>query len=278
MLNWINQVSVDLAVLVGCDLHLEWMLPWWHEHYSNHNKLPLYFADFGMSQVAKDWCLARGSVLDLVANSNRKSWFKKPLAILKTPAIKIIWTDIDCEIRGDLSPLFDYATPLGLTLDPHNKIAKRVGGPVVATGVVAVEHGCPIVCKWAKSCMKSPLRGDQEVLNNILGEYPVNIMPPEYQWLRLDGNNTGALIMHWTGPVGKNTIRRLSKINGCKHTQSEFVHPRPTRKLKIKSVNNVLGVRAKSTYKAKLLGSDKSKSVKPIKVVNGRVRIKRIKP
>lgn len=207
---WITTPSAHQGVVTGCDISFEWMLEWWYRNYSRHNKYPICFADFGMSRRQAAWCAERGTVLDLRFPS-RHTWFKKPFAILSCPFERIVWMDIDCEVRKDIGQIFEYAgRGIAVTLDPHNHWVKS--DQVIASGVVGVSWGNETMVDWAKACLHTPLRGDQEVLNSITDNRRGEriIMPPEYQWLRLDGDNRNAYIMHWTGSKGKEVIKRHS--------------------------------------------------------------------
>ena len=203
--------NAEYGVVTGCDANHEWMLPWWYAHFRRFNQHPVCFVDLGMSTDMARWCEVKGSYADLRAVPAKRQWFKKPLAILACPFKKVLWIDLDCEIRGAIDPLFDYIVDdkLALTLDPHNPWVKTKD--CVASGIVGADYGNKLVLLWARGCMtRNKLRGDQEVLNEILqGKRDrVSIMPPEYQWLRIDGDNVDALIMHWTGTKGKDYIAR----------------------------------------------------------------------
>ncbi len=203
-------MSGDCGVVTGCDAKYEWMLPWWLDHYNKHNSYPVYFANFGMSSDAVEWCQKHGHVVDLSFSCPRKkNWFKKPLAILSCPFKRTFWIDLDCEIRGDITPMFGYVGKgITVTLDPHNPWVKTK--PVIASGVVGVKHSHPLILKWGVKCMAGArVRGDQEVLNEIMHTRrdQITIMPPEYQWLRIDGDSPKAVIMHWTGAKGSDHIR-----------------------------------------------------------------------
>lgn len=196
------------GVVVGCDVKQEWMLEWWWKHYSKYNDYPVTFANFGMSNKKIDWCSSRGVVIDLSFNIN-KTWFKKPLAILNTLYNRCIWIDLDCEIRDDISKLFEHAeSGIGVTIDPHTAVCKNENP--VASGVIVVKHGNPVIVEWAKKCLHlNGYIGDQDVFNDIIKDNRelLSIMPPEYQWLRLDGDKPNVIMMHWTGPRGKDKIR-----------------------------------------------------------------------
>lgn len=211
----------DKCIVVGVDDNHEWMLKWWYFHYNKHNNYPIVFADFGMSRFARQWCAKHGTIVD-ITDTIRRNWFKKPSAILNCPYNYIIWMDIDCEIRGNIGPLFNYADDgIGVTVDPHNPHVKS--DSPVASGIIVTKYGEPLIEEWAYQCIhdKTKKRGDQEIFNILVADKydKLAIMPPEYQWLRVDGDNKDALIMHWTGTKGKAMIRRRirtmpSAING----------------------------------------------------------------
>ena len=209
---WTGPFNGEQGVVTGCDSAHEWMLPWWFDHYSKRNKYPVTFANFGMSPSMAAWCKERGHLLDLTFYC-KKNWFKKPLAVLMAGYQNVIWLDSDCEIRADLAPLFEFAKEgFGVTLDPHNPWCKKNGcKKVVASGIIATHIGHELAVEWAEKCLIShKFRGDQEVLNEMIKTQPqrVDIMPPEYQWLRIDGDKDGVLVMHWTGSRGKQHIRK----------------------------------------------------------------------
>lgn len=201
------------GVLTGCDSAQEWMLPWWWANYSRHNAWPVAFADFGMSGEARAWCAERGTVLSVQA-LRLAVWFRKPLAMLASPFRWSLWLDLDCEVRGELGEAFAYADQgLAVTADPYRRLpVERDDGPVLAAGVVGVRHGDPVVQLWVLQMLRelSRIRDDQVALNLIrrVAREPIVLMPRRFQWLRLDGDsNPEALVMHWTGPAGKEHIR-----------------------------------------------------------------------
>ena len=194
------------GIVVGADAQYEWMLPWWIKHYSKHNEYPICFADFGMTSLVRKFCAINGILIDLTYKAS-KNWFKKPAAMLACGFGRMIWVDLDCEVRGSLAPILEYASRgLAITLDPYNRWCKNQG--VIASGVVGATKDNDLLKLWADKCLSTKLRGDQEVLNSITNatDPRVVVMPREYQWLRLDGDNKNAIIMHWTGPIGKKHI------------------------------------------------------------------------
>src|SRR5690349_19670492 len=134
---WQRVPKAEKGIIVGCDLHQEWLLEWWWELYRAKNTFPVAFADFGMSEHAKNWCASHGELIivdidtSFVKSSNenfftrggrtealygssfeasRHSWFKKPFACLLSPYEITIWIDLDCEVLTKLDDLFTSCT------------------------------------------------------------------------------------------------------------------------------------------------------------------------
>lgn len=212
------------GIVVGSDHTQEWILPWWWKRYTQFNSLPVVFFDFGMSEAAKNWCRERGQVIPIpliaepcpqsdVSKKNRdkwigdyderiwiarKCWFQKPRALLHSPFKTSIWVDLDCEILGDLSPLFGYS-PLAAALD---------GREGVNTGVLVFQQGHPLLQKWATFSTDNThqFAGDQDALNELLQNETIKIIPQTYNWRAALGHNPDARIVHWQGSFGKEMI------------------------------------------------------------------------
>jgi|GEM_PF-1740590 len=202
----------ERGVITGCDAKMEWMLDWWWEHYQAHNDHPVAFADFGMSKERVEWCKARGSVYAIT--EKMPTWFKKPIAMLRSPFETTAWIDLDCEVRKDVGPLFNFAQRgLAVTEDNWTPFI-RADQPKLATGVVAAKRFDPIVSEWSEHALSGNYRGDQESLCAFAGPRlragQICIMPYEYQALRMAGPAKDATIYHWTGPVGHDHIKSLS--------------------------------------------------------------------
>ena len=207
----------NICVMTGCDSNLEWALTWWYICFRESNPdIKIVFANFGMSEKAINWCKERGEIID-VGGDFTKNWFKKPLAIYASPYKSTIWIDIDCEVRKDIRNIFQFAkNGFATTVDVHAHFIK-IHKPL-ASGVIGVEKGNKILQEWVDLTNSSykNYRGDQEILNTITAKYKkgtmydkdIIIMPIVYQWLRLQGDNKGAIIMHWTGDVGKQKIKQ----------------------------------------------------------------------
>lgn len=210
-LQWIDGISHDVGIITGCDAKHEWLLPWWYANVSQYNKLPITFANFGLSSHGMDWCKTRGSIVNLTFKA-RRNWFKKPVAILNASYKNIIWLDTDCEVLADLTPLIEYSNKVGLVADPYNPHIRSKWS--LQTGAVVCSHNNKLILDWATECIHGGhrQRGDQEVLNNIvinddIYTNDIEIMPPNYHRLRLDKDHSDALMIHWTGSMGKAIIR-----------------------------------------------------------------------
>jgi hypothetical protein len=230
------------GVIVGCDESQEWLLNWWWKNYVEENSLPVAFADFGMSDSAKEWCKERGTLVPLsfkglqVATrdqvdpslrtewekalspfwGSRQAWFKKPFALLNTPFPRSIWLDLDCEVLGPLEPIFKF-------IDPKSKmglVRARHEAPIVYnSGVIVFENDSPLLTLWAESalCQNDQFLSDQDALSQIIldGGYEVGEVPEIYNWLMCRGVHIGAVICHWAAQWGKAYIRQHGGIRDC---------------------------------------------------------------
>lgn len=234
----IEGLREEQGIVVGSDLTQEWLLPWWWENYRHHNQYPVSFVNFGLSEEKKKWCQERGELIPLYVPDifvkekedvkpslikewetifgnrfwdSRKAWFKKPLACLCSPYRQSIWIDLDCEIRGSLKPLFDFAKhPSGIALTKE-----RTDEPApIATynsGVIVFRRGLPLIEEWADASFErnEAFRGDQELLSQMIAERGLSIgqLPSVYNWSRNYGEKAEALIYHWHGAFGRSVIR-----------------------------------------------------------------------
>jgi hypothetical protein len=232
------------GIVVGADISQEWLLPWWWKNYRKHNSNPVAFVDFGMSFEKKDWCRERGELIplrifdDFVTEradvepeaiqywegdlgkafwSFRSAWFKKPLACLQSPFRRSIWIDLDCEIRGSLLKLFDYAdTPQGLGMvRDFGSILSDLNYTIYNSGVISFRRNHPLISDWARNCMERncDFKGDQEVFSYLIAEKKIDIsqVDQRYNWSRLQEETGEEIILHWHGIHGKNVIQ--SQIN-----------------------------------------------------------------
>lgn len=212
----VSPMTLSNAFLIGCDENQEWMLSWFLKNYKKHNKTPLIFADFGLTDTGR--AIARGNadhILDFSAEKG-KGWFLKPKCMWYSPAKKTVWLDLDCEIRGDLSPIFDLLRPDMLNMVEDVPWSNRRGEVWHNSGVVGFVDKPIILKHWMNQVEKTPQVGDQEVLHSLLTPITklkyINDLPRKYNTLRIDFIDDTAVenpaVIHWTGQKGKDEIRR----------------------------------------------------------------------
>ncbi|MBX7066113.1 MAG: hypothetical protein K1X28_02670 [Parachlamydiales bacterium] len=226
------------GVLVGTDITQEWLLPWWWSNYQKHNSMPVAFIDFGMSSEKKDWCKARGELIplrlinDFVKEKkdtlpkaaqileqhfgkdfwdSRPILFKKPFACLKTPFLRTIWVDIDCEVRGSIQPLFAYADGeigIGLVKD---RLQPHTSYPIYNSGVFVFRRKSWAISQWARACVESNdlFPTDDHVLAHLIANKKVAVseMPSQYNWFYSYKEPASPVVIHWLGKSGKNLLR-----------------------------------------------------------------------
>ena len=208
----------DAGVLVGADQGVEDLLPTWWGHYRKHNRLPVAFADFGMSDRMVAWCAKRGRVFS-VRDVPVDGWWLKPFALLRSPFMRTLWVDVDCEVRGRVGPLLRQTATEGFVVGRDrcypDKWADAIpnDGWMPNTGVVGAVRGHPLVEDWAAACLSGPASGhrsDQEALAPLMVAHNVAEIPADAHRLRLEGDGP-CTIMHWTGAAGKRHLRGIDK-------------------------------------------------------------------
>tara|TARA_Y100000385_G_C12953677_1_gene576619 strand:+ start:182 stop:832 length:651 start_codon:yes stop_codon:yes gene_type:complete len=212
-----SEVNLNKAVLVGSDANTEWMLPWFVENFKKYNDTHLSIVDFGMTEEAQKWCETNVDSLGDMRVETPHAWFLKPFAMANSPFKKTIWLDIDCEILGDVSPIFSKIVPDKLSMVVDRPWSKRFNTTMYNSGVVAFEGRPKILELWCERIKSKPGRGDQETLHEMLDplQQMMHINEIENKWnvLRLQHiegpkvNDT--VINHWTGMKGKEHIRSL---------------------------------------------------------------------
>ncbi|MGB7978092.1 MAG: hypothetical protein WCF19_02900 [Chlamydiales bacterium] len=236
---------MDRGVLVASDEGQEWLLPWWWGNYCEHNTLPVAFADFGMSEGGRAWCKARGELVEVAFGGlrvakrgeiepavvaewenclspfwgSRGAWFKKPFALLQSPFAETIWTDLDCEILGNLEGMYRY-------IDAESKMGLvRVRDPesegdfvLYNSGVIAFGRESKLLKRWSEAALfrNDQFLSDQDALSQIIFEEKCSVgeAPEIYNWLMCRGVRLGAVVLHWAAMWGKEYIR---KYGGLKH-------------------------------------------------------------
>jgi hypothetical protein len=211
-------------IVTGCDDNTAWQLPWFLRNLFKYNPNAwVLVADFGLSPQWINWLSDKGIQTFKIIDS--QGWFKKPEAMIKATAYadkdadKVCWLDTDCEVRGDISSIFNHTIPNKLSIVKDRPWTNRRPelGDWYNTGVVVFE-GCPdILIEWKKMCEYGG-EGDQTTLhemfngNDILKMKHIEPLAHTYNTLRLDIldgiADTNPLIMHWTGPKGNQEILR----------------------------------------------------------------------
>ena len=205
----------EKVFITGCDSKTEWMLPWFAKnYYTIGNSVPLVFANFGTKNDYKD--LFDG-VIDMTKTS-QQGWFNKVNSLVEINAHKCIWLDTDCEVKGNLTEMFDLLEERKLNMVVDRPWKKRKGGIQYNTGVVGIIDKPPLLEKWLYEIRSKPLRGDQETLMNIIQDpldelVHVAELHNKYNYLRLQFEHDNekipndVKIIHWTGKIGKERIR-----------------------------------------------------------------------
>ena len=204
-------------IITGVDHSHEDLLEWWLKNvYKHHNyNVEVGVMDFGMSPALRgrleDNYPATFSRPFNGTKARKIGWFYKVQAVMDCPSKSVCWLDVDCEILTDISDVYNLVPPgmIGLTRD-------IVRGNWWATGVIVVNDRPSLLETWDKRLNAGDgIRGDQEALYELIGKNPheqIQELPQDYQWLRIQlvrgQDNPNKKIVHWTGPHGKEIIRK----------------------------------------------------------------------
>ena len=223
--------------VTGCDVHTEWMLKWFITNYRQHNDTPIVFCDFGVSKSMLTWINEVFDAVipytefrnDLESMREYRRWFLKPSAMLRVKSHKAVWLDTDCEVLGDISDIFDLLVEDRINIVQDLPWSSRRREIWHNTGVFGIINKPDALYKWVIECrrtmtpftMNSVPIGDQDALHALCTQNPIvrmsyiHDLPNVYNWLRiqlLDGqDDPNKLIMHWTGPKGKDIIKEKIK-------------------------------------------------------------------
>ena len=233
-----------MGIVIGSDSHQEWLLPWWWDNYSLHNAYPVAIFDFGMSREALAWCREKWQVLSLPSQiplrplsphiskhyKNRPEldhfravWFKKPLALLHSPFPLSLWVDLDCEVKGNLSPLFSalqFGADISLVEEPGYTQEKSRELQFILPdeityncGIIAFKKNVPILHQWIDLATKdnSDFLADQDALSRAiyLNRPRLFTLPSIYNWKLSQGHNEEALILHYAGSAKSSLIHKM---------------------------------------------------------------------
>jgi hypothetical protein len=228
---------MEWGVVVAADRGAEWLVPWWWECYRKHHRQDVAFVDFGMSEEARSWCAQRGLLIPFAGESDfvkpkelvgkkeqqkweaiygpkvwqaRRSWFKKPLAMLQSPFERSVWMDLDCEVCRPIDAIFEGidAGALGAV-----RVAKRAH---YNSGVIVYDKKAPLLKAWAEACLKKhgSCIGDETLLSHLIrkNQYPFKELGREFNWMMGWGYQPDLVIAHWAASWGKLCIETLGGI------------------------------------------------------------------
>jgi hypothetical protein len=192
------------AFITGYDSNTLWMFDWMQKNLKEHTDIPLISYDFDKFKAPIN---------------NSKNWFKKPFAMIEASksARQICWIDLDCHVLGEVDGIFDYIEPNKLAMAEDKPWSTRRGETWHNSGVVAFEHRPNILDEWCAAISMNQTVGDQEVLHELLKPglrklIHISELPRKYNTLRLDRLDKTmpkkVSIMHWTGPKGKEQIKK----------------------------------------------------------------------
>ncbi|WP_194848520.1 hypothetical protein [Candidatus Neptunochlamydia vexilliferae] len=222
------------GVIIAADENQEWMLKWWWENYSKENAFPVTFFDLGMSKSARLWCGSKGDVIPFAFPDGwikpreaitsdeieewekkyqgdlwegRTQWFCKPYVLLRSPYVRTVWMDLDCEVRSSIAELFDYCNEgdgfsiLKLSLENLD---------LFSAGVVVSKRLSPVTKKWAENIYHENHKhfGDENVLIETLNKEKFKITPYPliYNWPTIIPQSCKTVIRHHIGGYGKTKI------------------------------------------------------------------------
>ncbi len=229
--SWRTEGLVDQdGVIMATDRYRQFLLPFWWENFKKFNDYPVTIVDLGMSEAARQWCQERGEVIklslpqylfnkrQLMSNRYfiqqvRRAWFQKPFAMLLSPYRRTLWLDMDCQVNGNLAPIFSYAENASQMALCYSIPKKPEDEIEYNSGVIAYLHGCPLIQEWARAIVEveGDFKGDQNVLTKVIVEQksPVTILPDLYNWrMKPWGFNEKALIIHWIDDTKKTLFEK----------------------------------------------------------------------
>jgi hypothetical protein len=213
-------IVMSKSFVTATNKRLEDLLPWWYDNMRRLNPtISITIADIGMSPTMCEWARQKADTfIQYDETVSIDGWFMKPSIILDTPYTDVCWVDLDCEVLKPCEDIFEYGCDNKLALTKDLWKRRDPNWPEWATGVIVVKGKPAILKEWTKFSLERIDRGDQNalerVLNTPLYSYAdITEMPQEYQWLRMelkDGiDSPHKKIMHWSGPTGKDHIRKL---------------------------------------------------------------------
>lgn len=241
-----TEIIAEKGVICGVDCSQFWLLAFFLDRYFFFNNFPITIFDFGLNSWQKSWIESRYSLrtIDCIDGfikdesevdtekqmlweknhglefwSYREKWFKKPFACLKSPYQKTLWLDVDCEVLGSISGLFDClegVCDLAIAEDP-----KQSEQPyrIFNSGVIAFKKNSKVISLWAERSLvlNDCFRGDQDILSFLIneGKFAPQIIPEIYNCSYLSENVKKCIILHWMGSAAKNLLREKIALSQC---------------------------------------------------------------
>ncbi len=212
------------GITVAADRNAEWLLPWWWEHYTEHNQLPVHFVDFGMSTEARSFCMRRGTLDRPALDADFENpCLRKPFAILSSPFLRNLWIDLDCEVRGPINEIFSIAD-CDLVIREDIQSYRDQFRQLYPTerfyqgGVYRIQHGSSIMIEIAKAClmMRGWVNSEQPIISRVVYTNPdrwtIRELPRKFNNVRQEPELSDAVIRHWTGAQGKAYIRNTTAV------------------------------------------------------------------
>ena len=199
----------EYTYITGYDKNTEWLLQWFLDNHAKHSNIQVHAYDFDEFKTPVD---------------GLKNWFKKPFAMIQAAKTYdyVCWLDLDCQVVGAIDDIFNHTEPNRLSMVEDVPWSRRRGEKWHNSGVVCFQDRPNILDEWAAAVALNQTQvGDQEVLHELVKHdmrrmIHINDLPRKYNTLRLDLDDGTAVkdpsIMHWTGPKGKDIIRKM--ING----------------------------------------------------------------
>lgn len=222
---WSEDIRYEESVMVGCIPDQEDLVPWWFENYEAHNDRPVVVADFGVSPECREFLSGHAAEIIDMTDIPIEGWLRKPFAILRCPSKKILWLDLDTEIRDDVGVLYrfceggSFGISTDLIINKEKPARWFIHCPIDTTfydtGNISVEHGNPWVPRWAKVIADRPAgywKGDHEPLSTLWKEndfFP-HIYPQTLHRYAYEGPNVpGLVVVHWCAARGKQIVREM---------------------------------------------------------------------
>ncbi len=123
--------------------------------------------------------------------------------MLLSPYDTTLWIDLDCEICGNIEPIFQHLSgikEISLIKDPGRE-------NIYNSGVVLFKKTTKLIESWSRKCLSDNAYfiGDDYILSPLidLNKHLFEELPTHFHWMAALGMNPDALILHWASNWGK---------------------------------------------------------------------------